>query len=194
MPFSNRDLLIFLAFAVAVMMWNDKSNFEFLEGDAAPKTAEPTPVMAAPMAAAKSDKVASTVPESEKVARDLTVTAPKDSSKPTIADINSGYLLGVDLNDPKYNNKDANKRTLAAQDLLPKEKNPDWFDNPNSEFNLSQAVAMEVPEYKFGIDTVGQSRKNASLDLRSPPPCPKFAVSPWNNSTIEPDYNIRPLC
>ncbi len=23
---------------------------------------------------------------------------------------------------------------------------------------------------------------------------PKFSVSPWNNSTYEPDYNIKPLC
>ena len=57
-----------------------------------------------------------------------------------------------------------------------------------------QAVDLEVPEIKIGTDTVGQSLKNATYDLRSAPPNPKFVVSPWQNSTIEPDYNIKPLC
>ena len=88
----------------------------------------------------------------------------------------------------------ASRKPLTVDDLLPKERNPDWFDNPNSDFNISRAISMEVPDFKFGIDTVGQSRKNASLDIRGSPPNPKVSVGPWNNSTIEPDYNIRGFC
>lgn len=86
------------------------------------------------------------------------------------------------------------RKTLTTNDLLPKEKNPDWFQTPGDKFNLLQAVDLELPEIKIGVDTVGQSRKNASYDLRAAPQCPKFVTGPWNNSTIEPDYNIKPMC
>ena len=56
------------------------------------------------------------------------------------------------------------------------------------------SLDIELPDYKLGIDTVGQSRKNATYDLRAAPPNPKFIVSPWSNSTIEPDYNTKSLC
>ncbi len=36
--------------------------------------------------------------------------------------------------------------------------------------------------------------KNASYDIRGAVAVPKFSISPFNNSTIEPDYNIKPLC
>ena len=98
--------------------------------------------------------------------------------------------------DPKFNKvmPPESRQTLASKDLLPKQANNDWFQVPNEKFNLLQAVDLEIPEIKIGIDTVGQSRKNANYDLRAAPPCPKFVVSPWQNSTIEPDYNTKPLC
>lgn len=86
------------------------------------------------------------------------------------------------------------RQTLTSSQLLPTQKNNDWFQVPNEKFNLLQAVDLEIPEIKIGIDTVGQSRKNATYDLRTAPPNPKFVVSPWQNSTIEPDYNTKPLC
>lgn len=98
--------------------------------------------------------------------------------------------------DPKFDKvmpKDSRK-TLSSNELLPVEENDKWFQNPNSKFNLLEAVSLEIPEIKIGIDTVGQSRKNATYDLRTAPPNPKFVVSPWSNSTIEPDYNTKPLC
>ncbi len=100
------------------------------------------------------------------------------------------------LPDPKFKNyvQNDSRKALQTSDLLPKNKNADWFQVPNDKFNLLQAVDLEVPEIKIGVDTVGQSRKNATYDLRAAPPNPKFVVSPWQNSTIEPDYNTRSLC
>ena len=99
-------------------------------------------------------------------------------------------------NEPKFDKviPKNNRKTLSSSELLPVEENDKWFQNPNSKFNLMEAVNLEIPEIKIGIDTVGQSRKNATYDLRSAPPNPKFVVSPWSNSTIEPDYNTKPLC
>lgn len=112
--------------------------------------------------------------------------------------LTSNYMLLEEnrLPDPKFDKitpQDARK-TLTSSELLPKEENKDWFQVPNSKFNLMEAVNLEIPEIKIGIDTVGQSRKNATYDLRTAPPCPKFVVSPWSNSTIEPDYNTKALC
>ena len=110
----------------------------------------------------------------------------------------AGYLLLPKNNIPeekftKVMPKDS-KKALTTGDLLPKDENKDWFQVPNSKFNLMEAINLEIPEIKIGVDTVGQSRKNATYDLRAAPPCPKFVVSPWSNSTIEPDYNTKPLC
>jgi hypothetical protein len=50
-----------------------------------------------------------------------------------------------------------------------------------------------TPTYHYGINTVGQSLRNANLDIRSDPPNPRAAISPFLNSTIEPDLYRREL-
>ena len=47
--------------------------------------------------------------------------------------------------------------------------------------------------FHHGIDTVGSSLRNANLQLRSEPANPRAAVSPWSQSTIDPDLSRRPL-
>ena len=44
-----------------------------------------------------------------------------------------------------------------------------------------------------GVNTVGQSLRNANWQLRSEPANPQVAVSVFNQSTIEPDANRRDL-
>jgi hypothetical protein len=45
----------------------------------------------------------------------------------------------------------------------------------------------------IGVNTVGQSLRNANYQLRSEPPNPPVPVSVFQNSTIEPDVNRRSL-
>lgn len=45
--------------------------------------------------------------------------------------------------------------------------------------------------HHVGVNTVGQSLRNANYDLRSAPANPRDSVSPWLNSTIEPDTNRK---
>ena len=46
----------------------------------------------------------------------------------------------------------------------------------------------------IGVNTVGQTLKNPSHDIRGTIYCPKIAnVSPWQQSTIEPDFNLKSL-
>ena len=45
----------------------------------------------------------------------------------------------------------------------------------------------------IGVNTVGQSLRNANLQLRSEPANPQVPVSIFSNSTISPDISHRPL-
>lgn len=45
----------------------------------------------------------------------------------------------------------------------------------------------------IGINTVGQSLRNANRQLRPEVPNPQVSAGPWNQSTIEPDLQRRPL-
>jgi hypothetical protein len=94
---------------------------------------------------------------------------------------------------------DINKNNVTnynAKDFLPKEINSEWFDTDFSQakHTLNDDKLINTERYVIGINTVGESLKNASYDIRGTVPNPKFTVSPWNNSTYEPDYNIKPLC
>ena len=109
---------------------------------------------------------------------------------------NLDYTLNVNPNDPKYNtNTNEPRKALQAKDLLPgivtDSKNK--FDSFTDLFNYDKALELDIAENKLGIDTIQQSKRNASQDLREAPVCPKFNVGPWNNSTIQPDNNIKSL-
>lgn len=78
-------------------------------------------------------------------------------------------------------------------DLLPQDSNSQWANlNP-----LSGSVPVPVDllqaGYQIGLDTIGQSLKNANYQLRSDPIIEKKDVGPWMQSTIEPDYGRIPL-
>jgi hypothetical protein len=76
---------------------------------------------------------------------------------------------------------------LTATDLLPTEASSKWAQiNPSSSGELSDQNFLTAG-YHVGINTIGQSMRNANLQLRSELPNPQVAVSPWLISTIEPD-------
>ena len=78
-------------------------------------------------------------------------------------------------------------------ELLPKDQNNEWARlNPNGENDLEKVNLLKAG-FHHGIDTIGTSLRNANLQLRSEPPNPVDKVSPWMNSTIEPDLMRTPL-
>jgi len=89
-----------------------------------------------------------------------------------------------------------NVTNYNVKDYLPKELNDDWFntDFSQAKYKMNDDKLINTDKYIVGINTVGQSLKNASYDIRGAVNVPKYTVSPWNNSTIEPDYNLKPLC
>jgi hypothetical protein len=92
--------------------------------------------------------------------------------------------------------KKGNMDNYDAKDFLPKEINDEWFETDFSlaKYQLNDDKLINTERYIIGINTVGQSLKNASYDIRGTVPCPKFVISPFNQSTYEPDFNLKPLC
>lgn len=78
--------------------------------------------------------------------------------------------------------------------LLPKDAaNSKWAQvNPAGQGDVKDQNFMTAG-YHVGINTVGQSMRNPNLSIRSEPPNPRINVSPWMQSTIEPDLSRRPL-
>lgn len=85
---------------------------------------------------------------------------------------------------------------LKAEDLLPKEDS-----QAIKEFNIAkpagegilQGVNMLDAGFHVGVNTIGQSLRNANRQLRAEPPNPQVQVSPWMMSSIGPDLLRRPL-
>ena len=85
------------------------------------------------------------------------------------------------------------KNQLNATELLPADPNSKWAQvNPQGAGDIAGKNYLNAGAL-IGVNTVGQSLRNASWDLRSEPANPQVAVSPWFNSTIEPDINRRVL-
>lgn len=78
-------------------------------------------------------------------------------------------------------------------ELLPKDSNSQWAQlNPSGKGELANVNLLKAG-YHIGIDTIGQTLRNANLQIRSEPPNPQLSVGPWNQSTIEPDFMRVPL-
>jgi hypothetical protein len=78
-------------------------------------------------------------------------------------------------------------------ELLPKDSNSQWAQlNPSGKGELANVNLLKAG-YHIGIDTIGQSLRNANLQIRSEPPNPQLSVGPLNQSTIEPDFMRPPL-
>ena len=88
------------------------------------------------------------------------------------------------------------QNTLKPEDLLPEsEKNEiQQFDKdqPTGE-GILKGVNFLDAGFHVGVNTVGQSLRNANLNLRAEPPNPRLQVSPWLNTTIGPDLSRIPL-
>ena len=102
-----------------------------------------------------------------------------------------------------YSSFDANEQAaqscfprdrLTADDLLPKDAaDSKWARiNPSGGGNIGDQNYLTAG-YHVGVNTVGQSLRNANLQLRSEIPNPQNAVGPWMISTIEPDLRQNVL-
>ena len=86
----------------------------------------------------------------------------------------------------------ANKQ-YDPSELLPKDINSQWAQlNPAGSADFKNVNLLKAGSL-IGIDTIGSTLRNANLQERSEPPNPTTSVSPWLNTTIEPDLMRLPL-
>lgn len=84
------------------------------------------------------------------------------------------------------------REQINPAELLPKESGVWAEQNPSGPGSLKGKNFLSAGAL-IGINTIGQSLKNASWDLRSEPANPQVPVSIFNNSTYQPDLMRRPL-
>jgi len=86
----------------------------------------------------------------------------------------------------------SSQNTNSPSDLLPSDNNSGWGLKPMGSGDFLGVNFLNAG-YLIGIDSVGSSLRNANQQVRSEPPNPQLVVSPWNNTTIEPDVFRQPL-
>ncbi|ARF09443.1 hypothetical protein Indivirus_1_66 [Indivirus ILV1] len=75
---------------------------------------------------------------------------------------------------------------------LPQEVNDSFFEVMPEPVSIKNRHLINITK-PLGINTIGTSLKNASYDLRTEPANPKQVVSPWLQSSIEGNINLKPL-
>ena len=122
---------------------------------------------------------------------------PPTTTKPMNSD-----LVGENMQEQLNNNPSLQqlrqaacfpKEMLTPEELKPQDNSSLWAQvNPDGEGSLKGRSFLQAGHH-IGINTVGQTLRNANLQLRSEPPNPQVLVSPWNQTTIEPDTGRKPL-
>jgi hypothetical protein len=85
------------------------------------------------------------------------------------------------------------REQLNPTELLPQDVNSAWAAvNPHGAGDIQGKNFLSAGSL-VGVNTVGQSLRNANYQLRSEPPNPQVQVGPWMQTTIEPDLQRRPL-
>ena len=78
-------------------------------------------------------------------------------------------------------------------ELLPLDSNSDWQTMAPDGAGVYANINTLKAGYNIGIDTIGSSRRNMNLQIRSETPNPQTYIGPWNMSTITPDFMRPPL-
>jgi hypothetical protein len=100
---------------------------------------------------------------------------------------------GVQTSTPGVPSSCSTPNVQNPAELLPRDSNSQWAQlNPSGKGELANINLLKAG-YHIGIDTVGQTLRNANLQIRSEPPNPQINVGPWNLSSIEPDFLRVPL-
>lgn len=208
-------LLLLAAVYVLRDVFDLKFKIPLLEGqDVAPGAAAApatpgaaAPQVASPPATPPSQAVVEQVPSTADVVSDL---APKPSPSEQLPAESAPVASAPIASEPLGNNESFlpvegirsapsscyPQNTLTPKDLLPQGKEQEieqWDENNPAQEGILKGVNFLDAGFHVGVNTVGQSLRNANLNLRAEPPNPRVQVSPWMNTTIDEDLTRRPL-
>lgn len=105
-------------------------------------------------------------------------------------DESGGNLAGYQ---PGRKRKVSDEDIFKSDDYLPQEQNKDWFEVMPEPISVKNRHLISVTR-PISVNTVGNSHRNMSYDIRGSPPIMKNIVSPWLQSSLEMDTNIKGLC
>lgn len=107
----------------------------------------------------------------------------------TVSGINTGNSSGLPATDTNVARENINN----PDELLPQDSSSNWAKlNPTGAGDVGD-VNMLKSGHHIGMNTVGNSLRNANQTLRSDPPIPVQNVGPFLNSTIGPDQYRVPF-
>ena len=167
-------IVLFIVHQYNPSMFGLMGSYEGFEGSAAPAATTPA---AAPIEANK----------------------PKDAPEPKIEKKEDNFAdLSAYQGPAQFSSAEAPagcfpRDQLTPSELLPKDMASVWAEqNPMGPGSLKGKNFLSAGAL-IGVNTVGQSMRNANLQVRSEPPNPQVAVSIFNQTTISPDISHRPL-
>ena len=120
--------------------------------------------------------------------------APVFNYKPSVADQpTEANVNGLNTDMQNLPPSCASKQISNPRDLLPADSNSEFSKmNPSGSGDLKDVNLLSAGSL-IGIDTVGNTLRNANLQVRSEPANPQMNVGPWHNTTIAPDTMRVPL-
>lgn len=75
---------------------------------------------------------------------------------------------------------------------LPGEVSNDFFETMPEPVSIKNRHLINITR-PLGLNTIGTSLRNTSYDIRTEPAVPRHVVSPFLNSSIEGNINLKPL-
>jgi hypothetical protein len=170
--------MFLLLILLLIVTYNSKCQMDNVEKFYGQNTPTYAPVSNISAQLQHNNKVNASDPQGDEVYRPVDQQTPGDS--PPVLDT---QLQG----------QCATRDRLTSADLLPLDANSKWAElNPQCAGDVQDQNYLTAGDH-IGVNTVGQSRRNANLQLRYEPPNPKIPVSPWQISTIEPDSRSHGL-
>lgn len=120
--------------------------------------------------------------------------APKSMGpENTLSEYGTDSMGSVPMNAAKKPKDCYPREQLNPTELLPSDVNSAWAAvNPHGAGDIQGKNFLSAGAL-VGVNTVGQSLRNANYQLRAEPPNPQVQVGPWMQTTIEPDLQRRPL-
>lgn len=116
-----------------------------------------------------------------------------EDKQPTVKETSAQNIVPAPA--PAVNGGYSAQSVANPTDLLPQDKNSEWAALNPVAMNQGNVAMPDLLQagYHIGLDTIGQTLRNANLQLRSDPVIKKADIGPWNQSTIEPDLARVPL-
>ena len=107
--------------------------------------------------------------------------------------------MGGAATTPNVPTSSLGSQSVAESTMPPQVQPPSTVTRPTlqpSDIVLNPVNVPDLimsPQAFIGIDTISNTLKNPSYDLRSDPIIPKVNVGPWNNSTFDTDLSRVPF-